>query len=410
MSVVHVAKGGFSGQKRLDGVCVEEITAYLFNTGGHDDPMRLVGNASQSFQGSIVLGPGFTFDDTGTKGLATPLAEMRQLVRENPRNADVIFPYIGGREVNTSPTHAHHRYVINFRDYPLRREDLGELWCDADEKKQEAWFRSGIVPLDYAGPVAADWPELLAIVTDRVKPSRDRVKRKARRERWWQFGDRQPGLYIAIAERDVVLVTSAAASKFHVFARIPSSQVFSHKLIAFPLSSYAAFGSLQARPHESWSAAFGSTLEDRPTYNPTDVFETYPFPRNWTTDSTLEAVGQAYYEFRADLMVTNNEGLTKTYNRFHDPDEANSPIAELRSLHAAMDRAVLDAYGWTDIPTDCEFLQEHDDDEGSPRRKRRYRYRWPDAVRDEVLSRLLELNAERAEEERRMASKEATKR
>ena len=62
-----------------------------------------------------------------------------------------------------------------------------------------------------------------------------------------------------------------------------------------------------------------------------------------------------------------------------------------------MDRAVLDAYGWTDIPTECEFLREHeeDDKEGASRRKRRYRYRWPDPVRDEVLARLMELNAER---------------
>ena len=63
----------------------------------------------------------------------------------------------------------------------------------------------------------------------------------------------------------------------------------------------------------------------------------------------LESAGKAYYEFRADLMVRNNEGLTKTYNRFHDPDERSPDILKLRELHAAMDRAVLDAYGWTDL-------------------------------------------------------------
>jgi len=65
-----------------------------------------------------------------------------------------------------------------------------------------------------------------------------------------------------------------------------------------------------------------------------------------------------------------------------------------------MDRAVLTAYGWTDIPTDCEFLLDYadDDDEGS-RRKKPWRYRWPDYVRDEVLARLLKLNQERAREE-----------
>ena len=62
-------------------------------------------------------------------------------------------------------------------------------------------------------------------------------------------------------------------------------------------------------------------------------------------------------------MVRNDEGLTKTYNRFHDPDERDPEILKLRELHAAMDRAVLDAYGWSDIPTDCEFLLDYEIDE-----------------------------------------------
>ena len=99
-------------------------------------------------------------------------------------------------------------------------------------------------------------------------------------------------------------------------------------------------------------------------------------------------------------MVRNDEGLTKTYNRFHDPDESDPRIERLRQLHADMDRAVLQAYGWHDIPVDCGFLLDYEDDqESNSRRRKPYRYRWPDDVRDEVLARLLELNAERANEE-----------
>ena len=113
--------GGYVGNKVLDGAIVDTITAFLFHQGGHADPARLAANADKSFQGSIVLGMGFTFDDTDKKGVASPLAEMQRLIKDNPRNREAIFPYIGGEEVNASPTHAHHRYVINFRDYPLRR-------------------------------------------------------------------------------------------------------------------------------------------------------------------------------------------------------------------------------------------------------------------------------------------------
>lgn len=134
----------------------------------------------------------------------------------------------------------------------------------------------------------------------------------------------------------------------------------------------------------------------------------------------LELVGREYLDFRTALMLKNNEGLTRIYNRFHDPqgdginiegqtpDKVVADVNQLRALHAAMDRAVLDAYGWTDICPTCEFLlenEEMDEDGGGGvgvgrQRKKPWRYRWPDDIRDEVLARLLALNHQRAEEER----------
>ena len=63
------------------------------------------------------------------------------------------------------------------------------------------------------------------------------------------------------------------------------------------------------------------------------------------------------------LCCRGNKGLTKSYNRFHDPDERSPDIVKLRELHAAMDRAVLDAYGWTDLKPTCEFLLDYEEDE-----------------------------------------------
>ena len=123
-------------------------------------------------------------------------------------------------------------------------------------------------------------------------------------------------------------------------------------------------------------------MKDDLRYTPSDCFETFPFPEDWESRPDLETAGKTYYDFRADLMVRNDEGLTKTYNRFHDPEEDSPDIIKLRELHAAMDRAVLDAYGWTDIPTACEFLLDYEvDEEESGRRKKPWRYRWPDEVR-----------------------------
>ena len=404
VSVVHVHRGPFPefflGPRLLDGTETDRITAFLFHRGGHEDPQRLAANARKSFQGSIVLGMGFTFDDTDTKGVASPLADMRRLALD-PRNREAIFPYIGGEEVNTSPTHEHHRFVINFRDYPLRREDLGRSWAKAADAQRREWLRHGVVPLDYPEPVAADWTELLSIVEDRVKPERRHKNDGPAKEKWWQFLRPRTELYATIAALQRVLANSQVG-QHAAFAMLSSDKVYAHTLNVFPFDTYAALCILQSRPHETWARFFASSLEDRLRYTPSDCFETFPFPDAWETRADLESTGERYHDFRADLMVRRGEGLTRTYNRFHDPNETESDIATLRRLHADMDRAVLDAYGWPDIPTAYEFLLDYEIDEDEwGARKKPYRYRWPDDIRDEVLARLLELNADRAAEEAR---------
>ena len=127
VSRVHVHKGTLEGPFDLDGRLTNLITAFLFHTGSDDDPLPLAENAQKSFIGSYVLGMGFTFDDTDTKGVANPLALMHELIRKDPHNAARIFPYIGGEEVNDSPTHAHHRYVINFGQMS---EEEARRWPD----------------------------------------------------------------------------------------------------------------------------------------------------------------------------------------------------------------------------------------------------------------------------------------
>jgi hypothetical protein len=142
----------------------------------------------------------------------------------------------------------------------------------------------------------------------------------------------------------------------------------------------------------------GSTFEDRILYAPTDVFRNFPLPATGTAD--LERSGKEYDTVRGEIMVRRNEGLTKIYNRFHDPDESDQDIQELRELHDAMDRCVLAAYGWTDIENSCEFLLDFEvDNEEWGEKKKPWRYRWPDEIRDEVLARLLDLNRRRALEQ-----------
>jgi hypothetical protein len=413
VSVVHIGKASSWKTFEIDGRRVPLITAFLLENGGDDDPSTLADNAGRSFVGSYVLGMGFTFEDvpeadTSSPGVPIPLAHMKSLLAASPHNSERIFPYLGGEEVNTSPKQEPHRFVINFGD-------MDEADC------------------------RATWPDLMRLVELKVKPERLAQARETRKRYWWRFGESTPALYRALQGLNRVLVISQT-SRILAFAFQSARICFSHKTIVFPFTSCPPFCILQSRVHEAWARTFGSTMKDDAVYTPSDCFETFPFPENFETDARLEAVGKEYYEFRAALMVKNDEGLTKTYNRFHDPGEASAEIARLRELHAAMDRAVLDAYGWQDVQPVCGFALDWldlDDDElaetlaSAPddireriesadyffpdaasacrfqshikkdgKGKLPWRYRWPDDTRDDILARLLALNAQRAELER----------
>lgn len=88
-------------------------------------------------------------------------------------------------------------------------------------------------------------------------------------------------------------------------------------------------------------------------------------------------------------MLARQEGLTKTYNRFHNPHETAADIEKLRQLHVEMDQAVAAAYGWTDLDLGHGF---HETKQGM-------RYTICEPARREVLDRLLELNHQRYAEE-----------
>ena len=373
VSVVWAAKNSLSGPYDLDGRAVPKITAYLFHAGGNDNPEKIRANFRRSFVGTKTTGMGFTFDDSDTRRVATPIADMQRLIDDVPRNVERIFPFLGGEELNDSPTQSCSRYIINF----------GEM-TEAEARRR---------------------PALMDIVESKVRPEREAQNREIRRRYWWRFGEPTPALYEAISRLSRVLVVSRVGQHGSL-AFVTSKWVYSESLVVIAFASDSAFCTLQSRPHEVWARFFASSMKDDMRYTPFDCFETYPFPKEFESNPSLESAGRAYYEFRAALMVRNNEGLTKTYNRFHDPDERSPDILKLRELHAAMDRAVLDAYGWTDLKPICEFLLDYEEDEhedetgGTRRRKKPWRYRWPDDFRDEVLARLLELSRQRAEQER----------
>ena len=382
VSVVHLSKGNASSAM-LDGERVAGLNSFLFARSTEFDPKKLKANTDVCFRGCDIYGQGFVFSDEEKNAVTNPICLMDEFLASNPSNKSVIFPYIGGKEINSDPQHKHHRYVINFAQMSLEE--------------------------------AKEWPDLVQLVREKVKPERDKLGgysvAERRRDYWWQYGTYTPALYNAIMGTDRVLAISQT-TKYIAFCFLPSQMVFSHKLLVLRVrGGHRDFGILQSRIHEVWATFLGSSMKDDPVYSPPDCFETFPFPDEWLTNSKLEDASRSYYEFRAKQFVTSSVGMTETYNRFHSPDLGDEGVVQLRRLHSLLDETVLLAYGWGDLadraatPGFCQFIPDYEEEESDEpgakksKKKKPWRYRWPEEFRDEVLARLLELNEQRHQEE-----------
>ena len=419
VAIIHCSKGKKTERLYLNGSNVKGINSYLLNTSINDDPRALAANRSGSFRGHMLQGMGFVFEAMPSGGERS-IEMMEDLLRESPEERCVVRPFIGGSDLNSNPGHSAGRLAICFGEMSLEE--------------------------------ASAYPRCLDIVRRLVYPERARLSgysvAETRKKYWWRYGSFAKALDRAAKSLTRMLALSQVSAN-HALAFVNPETVCSHTLIVFPVESYAGFALLQSRPHEEWARLFGSSLGDTLRYTPSDCFDTFALPADLMHFCSisgksigpgfddLEEIGRVYYEARSSIMKSAGEGFTDTYNHFHDPAETSEGLLELRRLHGMMDRAVLAAYGWSDVPTACGFGLDYldlEDDAQLPdelqeridsgelffcdandalafqgqlqahgaitgRRKLPWRYRWPDAVRDDVLARLLALNAERYAEE-----------
>lgn len=362
-SRVHVHKGEWRGERSLHGRPALFISAFLSD---HEEwsPKRLKANEGIAYQGSIVLGMGFVLSPD----------EARRMLDADPKNADVIFPYINGDDINSDPEQRPARWVINFWDWP--------------EAKAKTYSRP------------YKWLE------ENVKAERLANKDKGAREKWWLFLRARSELYHSIGRgrhferhpegwssehnlKETVLICSEV-TKHLSYVLVPNEYIMSDRADVF--SNEELFAICQSSLHEVWARLYSSRLETRLKYSVGNAFETFAFPRRLHNE--LNEKGAHLHRFRAELMVQNGIGLTKLYNQFHTDTESDSRIERLRALQREMDVTVAGAYGWDDLDLEHGFhdvpsLPEND----------RVRFTISEPARLEVLRRLSELNRLRYQEE-----------
>lgn len=402
ISPVAVFKGVWNGFCYLSREKVDVISPFL---SAHEEwsPQILCANADQSFQGSVVVGLGFVLSES----------DARQLIAKDKRNSEVLYPYLNGEDLNSRPDQSASRWIINFFDWPIDRSASG-CWKGAKEKEVKEWFKVGRVPSDYPNRVASDYPEVLRIVDEKVRPERQRLKpdgsyalRMPQPIRWWQYADKRPALYHSIGRGDLFarhpemwspnsttrrILVSARVTKYFAPILINDYGVLHEKLIVMTNDSFAHCAFMNSSEIQEWVWSKSSTLGMGLNFSPSDSYETLPFPVEWSKE--LTGLGELLDIQRRAVMTADQIGLTQLYNKFHDPIVEDARFAELRQLQVKIDNAVRDAYGWTDLDLEHGFHEV-----GYLPANDNIRFTISESARIEVLKRLAKLNKERWKEE-----------
>jgi len=346
--LVWVTSTDWKGARLIDDIEVSGISSSLTETElSLDTAMALSANNGRCFQGSFMMGTGF---------LVTP-EQAANWIEIDERNRDILFPYMGGREFNESPLFEAPRWAINFGEMTLAEAQS--------------------YPLPFAHILEFVLPE---------RQQKDEQKYPRMVNEWWKYFHARHSLYNAITSNDRVLVRSRVCSR-NLVGFIPSNWVYSDALIVFVTESYSDYANLQSSFHNAWIDATASTMRTDVRYVQSRCFDTYPLTTK--DDEAVSQSGKRCYEYRRQVLVERNEGLTKTYTRVNDSSETSDDIEKLRDLHVEMDQTVAAAYGWNDLNLEHGF---HETKQG-------VRFTISESVRRKVLQRLLKLNNERYKEE-----------
>ena len=406
ISLFALHKGTFKGSRILDGKKVNYISTFFDCERMECETFPLAQNSERSYIGTLVLGKGFVLNE----------ADALNLINQDKKNRDVLFPYIIGEDLNNSFDQSANRWIINFKEIPYNKE---------------------LSPLGYKGPCASDYPDCLDIVEKLVKPTRIEKQKDGsvvQKDKWWIYARVRNEMYSKICDISKCLVI-ALTSKSVAFTFISTEQVIDQSLVVFPFNRYYFMAVLQSAIHFYWAYKFCTTMKGDFRYaSLSAIFEPYPFPAGFEPNreyvpeeilaaedadeqikqhkATLDALGEKLDNQRKAIMLKIKIGLTNLYNLYHqealsaasiaktakcsdaDAEWALGEFMKMRQVQVECDTAVAAAYGWSDIALnhgfyDLEFLPEND--------RRRYTV-CPDA-RKEIMTRLLKLNNDRHKQE-----------
>lgn len=305
-------------------------------------PYRLALNKGLAFQGVIVLGAGFTLSEQAAK----------DMVAADPRNSEVLFPYLIGKDLNRTARPVGSRWIINFFDWTEER--------------------------------AATFKMPFKRVVEEVKPERQKHGfsgwRKRSATNYWQYESRRPELHSSIQGLERVAGIALTSSTLQpVLIEMP--QVIDQTVVVFTSVDASFIALVASNVHGEWVRRHGASMRKDTRYIATDVLETFPLP---TSFMAIDGKGSHLLSLRDAVMSERGLGITDLVRLVNAPDNDSSDLRELRKAYADLDMAVLQSYGWSDLDADHGFYET----------EQGVRFTVSPSVTIEVLDRLLELNHE----------------
>ncbi|WP_018168018.1 DNA methyltransferase [Thioalkalivibrio sp. ALMg9] len=251
------------------------------------------------------------------------------------------------------------------------------------------------------------YPSVYQWVHDHVKPEREQNKRASYREKWWLFGEARRE-WRGMVEALPRYIATVRTAKHRTFVFLDHQTLPESGLVNIAIDNARSLGVLSSRIHVAWALITGGRLGmgNDPRYNKTRCFETFPFPELDGQQAAtigdlaerIDAHRKARQAEHPDLTLTGMYNVLEKLRAQEPLNEKERTIHEqglvslLRELHDDLDRAVFDAYGWNDLadrligrPGATTPLPDKPADQAE--------------AEEELLTRLVALNAERAAEE-----------
>ena len=302
VSIVGIIKGKWNGQKYINSNKEKLISTFLDAIDCESIPSLKSSMINLCSTGVSVYGKGFVLSHEAAKSL----------VNKDPKNREIIRPYLIGDDINNSLEASPSRSCIDFGDLDEKSAKKYELVFSHLEKT--------------------------------VKKEREKQKDQIHESRFWIHWDRREEFFKSCRDKKYVFGRSRV-SNLHIITKIPTDYLISDAVVIYNFDETEYFSVLQSVFHELWAERFSTTMKGDLRYSVSDAFYTFPMPKNIDLDC-LKVDGDKFYNIREAFLKENNVTLRSFYKAFNDPSNSSDEINSLRNLYVDMCKSVAKSYNY----------------------------------------------------------------